>query len=103
MNRKKKRRIRRTIVGYKQYLILKKIDELEKEGKPVYFSLLASELRGKVVWGYIVAVVRDFERRGLIDTESVGRLRIIHMTDRGREALRLIERLIDIMGFNPEE
>lgn len=103
MNKKNRKRLRRTVLGYKQYLVLKTIDELEKKGEPVYFSKLANELKGKVVWGYIVSVIDMFEKRGLLETESKGRLRFVKLTDRGREALRLAERLIEIMNFDPED
>lgn len=102
MNRRRKR-VRRTILGYKQYLILKKIQELEDKGEDVYIARLAKELKGSVVWGYIVLVIGKFEKKGLITTETKGRIRFIKLTDKGREAIRLAEKLMEVMGFNPEE
>lgn len=100
---------RRVLVGWKEYLILKTIQELEDEARKkneepvIYYSRLAKELKDKVVWAYIVKTLNKHIKAGTLEAKDAGRIKIIKLTDKGREYIRCVEKIIEILGANPNE
>lgn len=86
----------RTLVSAKQYLVLKKIEE---NGK-TYLSQLMRDLSGHIVWIHLVTLVNMMEKQGILKTEKKGRVRFIELTDKGRELLRHLDKIVELLGYN---
>lgn len=97
-----KPRYRRTILGYKQYLILKAIKEIEDKGEDPYYMKIYKMYGGKVVWAYITTVVSMFEKAGLVTIEPKGRVKVIKLTDKGKRVLECAEEIMKLINFEPE-
>ena len=48
---------------------------------------------GKATYSYAVMIFNSLEKKGLIATERVGRTRVVHLTDKGKEIINLYEQI----------
>ncbi len=96
MNMEKKLEGRRVIASMKHYFILKIVNDMGGN-EDLYFSKLVKLLHGKITWAHALRILKQLHEAGLINTKKLGRIKVVEITDKGREALRCMERLIELM------
>lgn len=85
----------RALISYKQYEVLKAIKELG--GRDIYITQVAAKLNDKVTWAHTLRTLKQFDKMGLISTAKKGRVRLIELTPKGKEALQLMDRLVVLL------
>lgn len=85
----------RALLSYKQYEVLKAINELGGHG--IYITQVATRLADRITWAHTLRTLKQFDKMGLISTAKKGRVRLIEITPKGKEALKLMDRLVELM------
>ena len=89
-------RDRRVIASMKHYYVLKVINDMGGN-EDLYYSKLVELLKGKITWAHALRVLKQLDAAGLINTKKLGRVKVVEITEKGREALRCMERIMELM------
>ncbi|AIY89764.1 helix-turn-helix domain-containing protein [Geoglobus acetivorans] len=67
----------------------------ENEGKEIYIQYIANKINSP--HSYVWLVIKKLEDVGLVESVQSGRVRIIHLTDKGYEVCSHIKKIIELL------